>query len=411
MMKTTTEHTRSAKSVPTPARNAVKRRLLREIGRSYQGGDRIPSVRELSRMLSVAHNTAYEAVRELVREGVLELKPRRGMFVRAGVDLGRLQVIARESDSPVISELAAKQTTDGDGHVQGLRGGPGGRSTPRSDVLTVSVFFRLGDRFLVHMYEGVRARAEAVGIKVDARITDMTQCVTPTTSDMVVLINADFRTRVRTLPGQLVAMVTTGEERPKIDTHRVDVVSVDQVMGGRLAGEALRRADCEEAYFVGVRDYGRGGISKLRQTCLERLTGFEQGFGKRVQPAHQSGQDAYGIPHGMQAADQWRALKRPPEGIFCATDELAAGFLLRTMALGMKPGIDFQLIGFDGQSRGEALVGFPFATVLAPTREMGGRGLDLLVDRLADPDQPSRQISLACALRAGVTLRSSPPAD
>jgi DNA-binding LacI/PurR family transcriptional regulator len=366
---------------PRPARNAVKRRLLRQIAQDYRAGERLPSVRELARLLQVAPNTAYEAVRELAHEGLIELRPRLGAYVSAtaGAD-------------PVTREA------------------PLSRPVPRQPdrrPLRVAAHFHLADHFIVDMFESFQARAAELGLVVVPSVNPPRHVVLADDCDLAVLFNQDVRGSVRGRNDQSVVLIETGDEFPEISTPQLDVVSVDQVQGGQVAGRAMRELGLTQAYFVGVGDRRSSNRSMLRETCVQRLIGFERGLGAQVRPEHRSYQQSYGIPPGMLAASEYAALPNRPRGVFCASDELAMGFVTRAVKLGLRPGVDFQLIGFDGQARSETMLGHSIASVMVPARDMGQRAAELLADRVHRPDQPSRRLLLGCRLRPGSTLDPS----
>jgi hypothetical protein len=344
----------------------VKRKLMRTISRSYRAGDRLPSVRDLSRLLAVAPNTAHEAMRELAREGVLELHPRRGAYVAAGA-----------------SQPAAVA----------------GASASRG----VLAYFMLRDQFVIDMYEGFHARAQQLRLPLRAMVNPDQHVDLPDDQAAAVIFNPGREWAIRCRPDQSVIIVGTSTQHPPLPTKRIDMVSVDQALGGRIAGEAMRKLGVTEAYFVGVADRGPRGLN-VRPTCTLRLAGFEAGLGRPVRREHRSYQSAYGVPPGIAAAREYLALARRPRGIFCSTDELLAGFVKQIRQAGLRPGVDCHLIGFDGQQRAADILGQPPATVLVPGREMGAKAADMLVERLNDPDQVPRQLLLGCTLRHGFTL-------
>jgi len=361
---------------PRPARMSVKRRLLRQIGQMYHPGDRLPSVRDLSKMLDVAHNTAYEAVRELADEGVIELRPRLGAFVAAPATANSQKLAADAADVDLSS-------------------------------LCVAAYFHLRDHFIVDMFEHFQACAVEVGMRVRTRVNPEAHVTLDSDCHAGVMFNAAIDGSVQSRPDQAVALVTTAQEIPPVQTARVDVVSVDQVQGGRLAGLAMGQAGVDDAFFVGVADYfANGAPPRMRGTCVARLEGFEAGFGKPVSLRHQSLQFAYGIPLGIAAAEQYLALASRPAGVFCATDDLAVGFVRRLTAAGLRPGVDYQLIGFDGQSRSNEALGLTLATVRVPAADMGRQAFELLANRVNHPAQPQRRLLLGCSLRPGCTLAS-----
>ena len=50
----------------------------------YEAGQRLPSITDLMQVYGVAHLTANKALRLLVAEGLAELSPGMGYFVRGG---------------------------------------------------------------------------------------------------------------------------------------------------------------------------------------------------------------------------------------------------------------------------------------------------------------------------------------
>lgn len=62
----------------------ISRRILEQIrGHTYAVGERLPSVRQLSRMFGVSVNTVIQSYRQLESEGYLEARPQSGFFVRS----------------------------------------------------------------------------------------------------------------------------------------------------------------------------------------------------------------------------------------------------------------------------------------------------------------------------------------
>src|SRR5918997_897400 len=68
----------------TPLYEAVADRITRLIDQgTLRPGDRVPSVRQLSRQLQVSITTVLEAYRLLEDHGALEARPQSGHYVRA----------------------------------------------------------------------------------------------------------------------------------------------------------------------------------------------------------------------------------------------------------------------------------------------------------------------------------------
>jgi hypothetical protein len=331
----------------------------------------------------VAPNTAYEAVRELAGEGLIELRPRLGAFVAAAADHAAAGGVRVTREAPASTALERR---------------------PDQQPLRVAAHFSLGDQFIVEMFESFQTRGAELGLVVEAHVNPPNDVRLPAHCDLSVLFNHNIHGIIRGRQDQAVVVVMTGDETPEVALPWVDVVSVDQVQGGQIAGRAMREAGVTDAFFVGVADRPQSAHPLLRETCVQRLLGFERGLGQRVAPEHRSYQGSYGLPPGMLAASAYAALPQRPRGVFCASDELAMGFVARSVKLGLTPGVDYQLVGFDGQVRSEMMLGHSVASVKVPAKDMGRRAAELLVDRVRNPDQPTRRLLLGCRLRPGTTL-------
>jgi DNA-binding transcriptional regulator YhcF (GntR family) len=84
-------------------------------GGAYLPGSKIPSYRQLRDAHNVALNTAQAAIRMLAADGIVEIRPARGAYVRGGLDgpnptlraeLADLQAVLRRSKQ----DLAAAET-------------------------------------------------------------------------------------------------------------------------------------------------------------------------------------------------------------------------------------------------------------------------------------------------------------
>jgi len=97
---------------------------------------------------------------------------------------------------------------------------------------------------------------------------------------------------------------------------------------------------------------------------------------------------------GRAATD--RLLKRvgqPPEAMVCANDQMALGALQALERQGLRVPQDVAVVGFDGIPLGR-VVRPSLTTVTQPMRKLGEAAVDLLVERLGDPDRAPRSMLL-----------------
>ncbi len=83
-----------------------------------------------------------------------------------------------------------------------------------------------------------------------------------------------------------------------------------------------------------------------------------------------------------------------PDAIFCANDLMAIGCYEALKELGLKPGTDVAVMGYDDMEVSKHL-NPPLSTVLLPHREMGQWAIDSI---LSKHDQPIKQSYLKCPL-------------
>jgi LacI family transcriptional regulator len=139
-------------------------------------------------------------------------------------------------------------------------------------------------------------------------------------------------------------------------------------------------------------------------TAVDRVTGFRRALVDEAglpEPLVLHG--AFSIDSGREMALQAMASAPRPTALFAANNFIAIGTLHALDGLGLRVPEDVAVVGFDDLP--EAMVTFPFLTVAAqPAFEIGRESVSLLLDRMANPDLPSRELILQSKL---VIRRSS----
>jgi len=216
----------------------------------------------------------------------------------------------------------------------------------------------------------------------------------------LVSINPNFYTRIAPAEHQRLVVITTALEID-VASDRYDVIGLDSEQGGLLAGQRMREIGCRSVGYIGHWTDG-----KFDETSGLRLAGFERGFGASIAPAHLFKVPDYITEVGARVASDYVALGRArPEGIFCASNELAVGLVHGALGHGLEPGRDYQILGFDGQERGRKLHGGPLSTIDAPMDEMGRLAALMLVDRFVREVKEIRRVTLSCSLFEGNTAQ------
>ncbi|MCX4744181.1 LacI family transcriptional regulator [Kitasatospora sp. NBC_01287] len=183
------------------------------------------------------------------------------------------------------------------------------------------------------------------------------------------------------------------------DQEPLSYVAADNAGGARMAVRHLLRRGCRRiATITGPLDM---------EVAQARLAGYREALAEagHVGPAHPVGpahDELVGVgdftEQGGRTAMR-ELLDRAPDldAVFCASDVLAAGALQTLRAAGRRVPEDVALIGFD-----DSIVARhtdpPITSVRQPIEEMGRTMARLLLEEIADPGRPRRQVVLATEL-------------
>jgi len=364
----------------------VRQDILRRLGTQWVEGQWLPPVAELAKILQAGHGSTHRALRELTREGYLLPLRGKGTRVLKGVP---------ESERPSATSAASQSQSFC------LPGTARLKHRPLVAIVrsqhTDPMIHRMIDAFMESakpmdpLFSFVLAADQEkpwhLPHAVDAVVTFNQPAFT---------FDEDLRTRARHVIA--VATALPGEQ---LHQHDADIVTIDQHACGRLAGQCLRDAGWDLACFIGRRDES----GEYDATSLARLRGFEAGWGERLADEHLMYGRFYGPKTGRHGFLRWTKLTPRPQGIFAASDELAMGVLSAAVLEGLRPGVDFQLVGVDGQERARNATGFPLTSIQMPADAMGRQAARLLRQRLLEGETQAMQVVLQCSLFQGMTVR------
>jgi LacI family transcriptional regulator len=165
-------------------------------------------------------------------------------------------------------------------------------------------------------------------------------------------------------------------------------VSVDDLLGGRLAVDRLLELGHERIAFVGgpdvlpqVRDRRQGALDALVAAGLppESLVSVPTSA-LTVEEGHHAGGRIAGIPRS-----------RRPTAAFCANDLLALGLLQRCTELGIAVPADLGVVGYDDNVFAAAAA-VPLTSVRQPAREIGRAAARLLLAESNEDDHRHEQV-------------------
>lgn len=151
-------------------------------------------------------------------------------------------------------------------------------------------------------------------------------------------------------------------------------VAVDDVLGGRLAGEHLRQQGHTLLAFVGgplsipqVADRKRGFTrsGEVRVILTPNLT---------VAAGRRAGEQIAELPPGQR-----------PTGVFCANDLLALGLLQEMTRRGLQVPQDVAIVGYDDIDFAAAAA-VPLSSVRQPRARLGRTAAELLLEEANEPE-------------------------
>jgi len=174
--------------------------------------------------------------------------------------------------------------------------------------------------------------------------------------------------RERGTPSVLVGRLARDEHQPS--------VSIDDVSGGRQAGEHLIANGCRRLAFV-------GGPLPVQQVA-DRLEGVRRAAAEASVDAPEVievAERSIAVGRAVGAALAARPADDRPDGVFAANDVLALGLLQALVAGGVSVPGEVALVGYDDNEFAEASL-IPLTSVRARHDDFGAAAVDLLFEAI-----------------------------
>jgi DNA-binding LacI/PurR family transcriptional regulator len=177
-----------------------------------------------------------------------------------------------------------------------------------------------------------------------------------------------------------------------------DLVGIDNRRAGSIVTGHLLSVGCRRVAFLGMPHSAStvdARIAGYREALYVHGAPVERDLVLRLDPAD--------LPAVRDAMERLR-----PDSVVCANDRTAAHLMQSLLRLGYQIPGDLRLAGMDDVEYAR-LLPVPLTTLRQPCREIGAAAMDAMLDRLAHPGAPPRDILLDCTL---VVRQSSgtPPA-
>jgi GntR family transcriptional regulator of arabinose operon len=168
---------------------------------------------------------------------------------------------------------------------------------------------------------------------------------------------------------------------------KYDLVGIDNRRAGYLATEHLIGAGAKRIAFFARPDSA--------PTVDARIAGYREALQTHL---GRSGRDLVQIGDASDAKFITSILKEPrPDAFVCANDLTAGDLMHSLISLGRRIPNDIRIVGIDDVKYAR-LLPVPLTTLHQPCRDLGRMALAVMLDRIANPDLPPRDVLLRCEL-------------
>jgi GntR family transcriptional regulator of arabinose operon len=196
--------------------------------------------------------------------------------------------------------------------------------------------------------------------------------------------SAEVNARVlKLLQGAGIAVVLLDRHTGESGLRRsCDLVGIDNHRAGYLAAEHLLRTGARRPGFV--------RIEGQANTVKERVRGYRDAlaeFGVKPELFTMHGERGWEPDATASLCDAF----------VCANDRIAGRCMQALAAAGRRIPQDVRIVGIDDVNYA-SLLPVPLTTVRQPCREIGETAMRVMLDRLANPKMPFRDILLDCTL-------------
>jgi GntR family transcriptional regulator, arabinose operon transcriptional repressor len=379
-LEVTSNGSESAPALEPYIHRKIYLELVRAISQGkYREGQRLPSEAQLVRQFGASRPTVVRALKELQHEGLVERRAGSGTYVRRakpiqghlfGLIVPKLGEI--EIFDPICREIVRCAQTSSHAVIWSATETAGG---------TVKELEAICQQYVERKVSGIFIAP----VEVDAHATEINRrlaSILDQAKISVVLLDRDFY------------------EYPRRSQH--DLVGIDNRRAGYLATKHLVDLGCTRIAFL--------FRPNSAETVSSRLTGYRDALslaGLATDPSLSCEGDPSDEEFMRNIVERQRA-----EAIVCANDMTAANLMHTLDGLGIRVPEDVRIVGID-DVRYASLLRVPLTTVHQPCQEIGRNAVKAMVERLANPHMPARDILLQCRLvvrkSCGTELRKAKP--
>jgi DNA-binding LacI/PurR family transcriptional regulator len=169
---------------------------------------------------------------------------------------------------------------------------------------------------------------------------------------------------------------------------KYDLVGIDNHRAGYLAAEHLVHSGAKRICF-----FGRPNSAP---TVDARISGFRQALASCGEPPCADGAVRSGEPDDAALIQSILKTVRP-DAFLCANDDTAGHLMHTLLALEKRIPQDIRIMGIDDMKYAR-LLPVPLTTIRQPCQNLGKMAISMMLDRIANPDLPTRDLLLSCEL-------------
>jgi len=328
----------------------------------YQPGQKLPSEAALIKRFETSRITVGRALRELQQAGLIERRPGSGSYVGTGpVDetgllFGLLfpNVADTEIFGPICQGMSEAPQASKHALLWGnLTPDPATKANQTWNLCQQYIRMKVGGVFFAPLERS--AESDETNQRI---IFALERARIP-----VVLIDRCFLSYP--------------------DRSRHDLVGIDHRRAGYMITEHLLKLGCRRIAFV--------AYTNSASTVAARIAGYREAlfvFGSPIEPE---------LVQSLDTGDEseirrlMQVLK--PDGIIGANDRIAGHLMHSLIRLNYRIPLDVRIVGIDDVEYAK-LLPVPLTTVHQPGREIGAAAVGAMLERIARPEMPVRDILL-----------------
>jgi GntR family transcriptional regulator of arabinose operon len=349
----------------SPLHRVIYEQLLAEIQTGvYKPGERLPSEAVLCERFGASRITVAKAFQNLQRDNLVRRRPGSGTYVEKPAEQSSLKF------GLLIPDLGSTDIFEP--ICQGIMRSPAARShsltwghqnLDETDKLKATE--KLCQQYIAQKVDGVFFAPTEYAMMRDEANHRMAATL-QRAGIAVVLLDRDF------------------ERYPQ--RSGFDLVGIDNHRAGYLLTEHLLKAGAKRILFA-VRE-------KSASTVEARMAGYREAL---YRAQGECGGSVISGDFENAKFVQQMLTRHKPDGIVCANDVTAARLMKTLVSLGVKVPDDVRMVGIDDVSYAKFLP-TPLTTLRQNCAEIGIVAMDVMLERLRQPDMPVREVLVRCEL-------------